>query len=60
MELWPHHVSEEQMMANASAAHLQSQMVIERQRWKIGNMETQIRVLEMDIVMWKTRFTSAQ
>jgi hypothetical protein len=62
MELRPR-VSEEQLMANVangSAAHLQSQMVIEHQRQKIGDMETQIWVLEMEIVMWKTRFTTAQ
>ncbi len=47
-------------MANGNAAHLQSQIVIEHQRQKIGNMENQIRVLEMDIVIWKTQFTSVQ
>jgi len=60
VELQPSCVSEDQLMANGNAAHLQSQIVIEHQRQKISDMENQIWVLEMDIVIWKTQFTSVQ
>ena len=53
-------VSEQQLLASGNAAYLQSQIVIERQRRKINEMENQIRIQEMDLVMWKTRFATAQ
>ncbi len=52
--------SEDQLLASGNVAHLQSQLVVERQRRKIGEMENRIRLLETDLVMWKTRCTSIQ
>ena len=52
--------SEDQLLASGNVAHLQSQLVVKHQRRKIGEMENRIRLLEMDLVMWKTRCTSIQ
>jgi hypothetical protein len=52
--------SEDQFLASGNTAYLQSQLVVERQRQKITEMENQIRMLEIELVVWKTRFTSAQ
>lgn len=60
LELQLSRVSDEQLLASGNSAHLQAQLTIERQRRKIGEMENQIHALEMDAMMWKTRFTSAQ
>jgi hypothetical protein len=60
LELRLSRVSEEELLASGNSAYLQSQLTVERQRRKIGELENQVRVLEMDIMMWKTRFTSAQ
>ena len=60
LELRLSRVSEQQLLASGNAAYLQSQIVIERQRRKINEMENQIRIQEMDLVMWKTRFATAQ
>lgn len=60
MELLLSHVSEEKLLASGNSAYLQSQLTIERQRRKIDDLEIQIRAQEMDIVMWKTRFTNTQ
>ena len=51
---------EEHMPISSNATNIQYQLVVERQRRKISDMETHIRALEMDIVIWKTRFTTAQ
>jgi len=51
---------EEQSLASGNTAYLQAQVVVERQKRKIGEMENQIRTLEMDNVMWRTRFMGAQ
>jgi hypothetical protein len=53
-------VSEDQLMASGNTVYLQSQLLIERQRRKIDELESQIRMLELDIIMWKTRYTSTQ
>ena len=53
-------VSEEQLLASGNSTYLQSQLTIERQRRKISELEVQIRAQEMDIVMWRTRFTNTQ
>jgi len=60
MDLWLSRASDEQLLASGNASYLQSQFLIERQRQKISELENQIRVLEMDLVMWRTRSTSAQ
>ncbi len=60
LELRVGHASEEQLLASGNAVYLQSQLIIERQRRKITEMENQIRMLEMDVVIWKTRHTSMQ
>ena len=53
-------VSEDQLMASGNTVYLQSQLLIECQRRKIDELESQIRMLELDIMMWKTRYTSTQ
>jgi len=60
VELVLSHVSEEQLLASGNSAYLQSQLTIERQRRKISDLEIQIQAQEMDILMWKTRFTNTQ
>ena len=60
LELQLSRVSDEQLLASGNSAHLQAQLVIERQRRKIGELEIQVRGLELDVTMWKTRYTSAQ
>jgi len=60
LELRVGHASEEQLLASGNAVYLQSQLIIERQRRKITEMENQIRMLEMDVVIWKTQHTSMQ
>jgi hypothetical protein len=52
--------SEENLLASGNTTYLWSQLTIERQQRKIGELENQIRSLEMDVVMWRTRFTSTQ
>jgi hypothetical protein len=60
LELQLSRASEDQLLASGNVAHLQSQLVAERQRRKISDMEIHIRALEADIVMWKTRCTTVQ
>ena len=60
MELRLSRASDEQLLASGNAAYLQSQLIVECQRRKIGELEIQIRTLEMDNMMWKTQFTSTQ
>ena len=60
MELILSRASEEQLMASGNSAYLRSQLTVERQQRKINDLETQIRALEMDMVMWRTRFTNTQ
>ena len=62
LELQLSRVSEEQLVASGNSAHtnVHAQLTIECQQRRISKMEYQIRGLEVDIVMWRTRFTSAQ
>jgi hypothetical protein len=60
MELILSRASEEQLMASGNSTYLRSQLTVERQQRKINDLETQIRALEMDMVMWRTRFTNTQ
>lgn len=59
-ELFLSRVSEEQLLASGNSTYLQAQLVIERQRRKISELEMQIRAQEMEIVTWKARFTNTQ
>lgn len=60
LELRLSRATEEQLMASGNTVYLQSQLVIERQRRKIMELENHIRTLELDVVIWKTRHTSTQ
>jgi hypothetical protein len=60
LELQLSRMSDEQLLASGNAAYLQSQLVVERQRQKISELENHNRLLEVDLVMWKARFTSIQ
>jgi len=60
LELRLSRATDEQLMASGNTVYLQSQLVIECQRWKIMELENQIRTLELDVVIWKTRHTSTQ
>ena len=52
--------SEENLLDSGNSIYLRSQLTIERQQRKISEQENQIRSLEMDVVMWRTRFTNTQ
>ena len=54
------HASEGHLLANSNTTYLQYHIIIKRQKWKIGKMENQIRALEVDTVIWKTWYTTAQ
>jgi hypothetical protein len=60
LELRLSRISADQLLSSGNSAYLQSQLVIERQQRKILEMENQIRVLEKDLVEWKTRGASAE
>jgi len=60
LDLWLSCVSDEELLASGNTAYLQSQLVVERQQWKIGKMDNQIRGLETEVTMWKTQFMSTQ
>ena len=60
MELVLSRASEEKLLASGNSAYLRSQLTIERQQRRINDLEAQIRALEMDVVMWRTRFTNTQ
>lgn len=59
-ELQRNRLPDEQRLAAGNAPFLQSQLILERQKQKINEMENHIRVLEIDVMTWKARFTTAQ
>ena len=60
LELQLGRISEEQLLASGNAVYLRSQLVLERQRRKITELENHIQMLETQVVIWKTRHTSTQ
>ena len=57
-ELCINRISEEQFLASRNTPYLQAQLVVECQKQKIVEMKNHIQMLDMNVVMWKTRFTT--
>lgn len=57
-ELCINRISEEQFLASRNNPYLQAQLVVECQKQKIVEMKNHIQMLDMNVVMWKTRFTT--
>lgn len=60
VDLAPSRVSADKLMASGNSAYLLSQLTIERQQRRISELEANTRTLEMEMVTWRTRFTSTQ
>ena len=60
LELRISRVSTDQLLSSGNSAYLQSQLLVERQQWRIGELENQIQGLEKELVEWKTRSSTAE
>jgi hypothetical protein len=53
-------VSADQLLSSGNSAFLQSQLIIEHQQRRIGEMKNQIQGLKKDLVEWKTHGVTAE
>jgi hypothetical protein len=60
LELQLSRVSADQLLSIGNSAYLQSQLVIEHQQRRIGELDNQIQGLEKELVEWKTRGMTAE
>jgi hypothetical protein len=60
LELQLSRIPGDQLLSSGNSAYLHSQLLVERQQRKIGEMETQIRELEKELIEWRARGTTAE